>query len=358
MPLYRDEVVVLRTHKLGEADRIVTMLSRQHGKIRAVAKGVRRTASKFGSRLEPFMVADAQFYEGRSLDIITQAESIGSYGAAITSDYGSYTAASAMVETADKLTEDDGSLQQYLLLVGALRSLARREHTASLTLDSFLLRSFAIAGWSPSFHDCAMTGAPGPHSAFVVQLGGVVADAVAVNVELLEQAQQQVARGNGLGRIGEMAPAFHRTVIASDQHVRHDRLEGRVDHPDPRGVMVELAEAWIRSGDPVRRDCGYGLLYEASKLPPKKAPDEAFFLGIVERIASTIDREPERVRLAMATALMGIGKRTARLNAAALKVARAVGPIEFTSASGTCEPFDVAKHLDNDRLREKFSTVR
>lgn len=179
MPLYRDDVVVLRTHKLGEADRIVTMLSRNHGKIRAVAKGVRRTASKFGARLEPFMVADVQFFEGRSLDTITQAETLGAYGAAITSDYGSYTAASAMVETADKLTEDDGSLQQYLLLVGALRSLARREHGASLTLDSFLLRSLAIAGWAPSFVDCAMTGAPGPHSAFVVQLGGVVADEVA-----------------------------------------------------------------------------------------------------------------------------------------------------------------------------------
>ncbi len=170
---------MLRTHKLGEADRIVTMLSRHHGKIRAVAKGVRRTASKFGARLEPFMVADVQLYEGRSLDIITQAESLGSYGVEITSDYGSYTAASAMVETADKVTEDDGSLQQYLLLVGALRSLARREHAASLTLDSYLLRALSVAGWAPSFSDCAMTGAPGPHSAFVVQLGGVVADEVA-----------------------------------------------------------------------------------------------------------------------------------------------------------------------------------
>ncbi|MEB0015130.1 DNA repair protein RecO, partial [Glaciimonas sp. Cout2] len=82
-PVYRDEAVVLRTHKLGEADRIVTMLTRQHGKVRAVAKGVRRTASKFGARLEPFMVADVQLYEGRSLDIVTQAESIGSYGALI-----------------------------------------------------------------------------------------------------------------------------------------------------------------------------------------------------------------------------------------------------------------------------------
>lgn len=167
---------MLRTHKLGEADRIVTMLTRQHGKVRAVAKGVRRTASKFGARLEPFMVADVQLYEGRSLDIITQAESLGSYGAQITSDYPSYTAASAMVETADKLTESEVSLQQYLLLVGALRSLARKEHGASLTLDSYLLRALSMAGWAPSFHDCSRCGAVGEHSAVVVQLGGVVCD--------------------------------------------------------------------------------------------------------------------------------------------------------------------------------------
>ena len=176
MPVYRDECVVLRTHKLGEADRIVTMLSRQHGKIRAVAKGVRRTASKFGARLEPMMVADLQLYEGRSLDIVQQAESLGSYGALIASDYASYTAGSVMVETADKLTEAEAGLQQYLLLVGALRSLSRHEHAPQLTLDSYLLRALSIAGWSPSFGDCAVTGAPGPHSAFVVQLGGVVAD--------------------------------------------------------------------------------------------------------------------------------------------------------------------------------------
>jgi DNA repair protein RecO (recombination protein O) len=84
-----------------------------------------------------------------------------------------------MVETADKLTDDDGSLQQYLLLVGALRSLARREHPPTLTLDSYLLRALSIAGWAPSFVDCAVTGAPGPHTMFVVQLGGVVADDVA-----------------------------------------------------------------------------------------------------------------------------------------------------------------------------------
>jgi len=185
VPVYRDEAVVLRTHKLGEADRIVTLLTRQHGKVRAVAKGVRRTGSKFGARLEPFMVADVQLYEGRSLDIITQAESLASYGALITADYDSYTVASVMVETADKLTETEGSLQQYILLVGALRSLSRREHGPALTLDSYLLRAVSMAGWAPSFEDCARCGALGQHTtrgyhgAIVVQLGGVVCDACA-----------------------------------------------------------------------------------------------------------------------------------------------------------------------------------
>lgn len=118
--------------------------------------------------------------------------------------------------------------------------------------------------------------------------------------------------------------------------------------------VVELAVQWVRSDDPVRRDCGYGLLYEASKFTGKKAPSEGFFLAHVERIADTIARETERVRMSMGTALMGIGKRSAVLNGAALKVARDVGPIEFTSASGTCEPFDVVKHLTTDRLKEKL----
>ncbi|MGO2659393.1 DNA repair protein RecO [Mycetocola reblochoni] len=174
MPLYRDEAVVLRTHKLGEADRIITMLSRRHGKIRAVAKGVRRTSSRFGSRLEPFMVVDVQLYEGRSLDTITQAESLAGYGAAIVADYSAYTAASVMVETADRLSEAESSVQQYLLLVGALRSLARAEHPSDLARDSYLLRALSLAGWAPSFDDCARCGAPGPHDHVVVQLGGAV----------------------------------------------------------------------------------------------------------------------------------------------------------------------------------------
>lgn len=176
MPTYRDEFVVLRTHKLGEADRIVTMLSRRHGKVRAVAKGVRRTSSRFGARLEPFMVADVQVYAGRSLDIVQQAESLGSYGADIVADYERFTAANAMVETADRLNDAEATPQQYLLLVGGLRALARAEHGPRGILDSYLLRVMALSGWAPSLSSCARCGAPGPHTAFVAQLGGIVCD--------------------------------------------------------------------------------------------------------------------------------------------------------------------------------------
>ena len=174
MPTYRDEAVILRTHKLGEADRIVTMLSRRHGKVRAVAKGVRRTSSKFGSRLEPFMVADVQLYQGRSLDIVQQAESLGSYGAEIASHYDRFTSASAMVETADRLSDAEATPQQYLLLVGGLRALSRGEHAPRSILDSYLLRVMALSGWAPSLDDCARCAAPGPHATFVGQLGGLV----------------------------------------------------------------------------------------------------------------------------------------------------------------------------------------
>lgn len=174
MPTYRDEVVILRTHKLGEADRILTMLSRRHGKIRAVAKGVRRTSSRFGARLEPFMVADVQLYQGRSLDIVQQAESLGSYGADIAVHYDRYTSASAMVETADRLNEAEATPQQYLLLVGGLRALSRGEHASRSILDSYLLRAMALSGWAPGLGECARCGRPGPHDTFVAQLGGMI----------------------------------------------------------------------------------------------------------------------------------------------------------------------------------------
>ena len=174
MGLYRDEAVVLRTQKLGEADRIVALLTRRHGRVRAVAKGVRRTSSRFGSRLEPFMHVDLQLAEGRSLDVVTQAETLAPFGERICSDYGLYTTGTAMLETAERLVteEHEPAVQQYLLLVGGLRVLSRGERDPGLVLDSFLLRSLAVAGYAPSFADCVRCGRPGPHRSFSASAGG------------------------------------------------------------------------------------------------------------------------------------------------------------------------------------------
>jgi DNA repair protein RecO (recombination protein O) len=174
--LYRDEGIVLRTQKLGEADRIVTVLTRRTGKVRAVAKGVRRTKSKFGARLEPFSHVDLQLYTGRSLDIVSQAESIRSYGPAIVTDYPAYTAGTAVLETADRLTaeEKEPSLRMFLLVVGALRTLSDRTRPAGLVLDAFLLRAMSVAGWEPALGDCARCGTEGPHRHFSVPAGGSV----------------------------------------------------------------------------------------------------------------------------------------------------------------------------------------
>ncbi|AJT41023.1 DNA repair protein RecO [Psychromicrobium lacuslunae] len=173
---YRVDAVVLRTHKLGEADRIITLLSSERGQIRAVAKGVRRTSSKFGGRLEPFMVSDLQLVSGRTLDIISQAVTKSPYGQSIAAHYDRYTVATAMAETAEKLTDADAESAgaQYRLLVGALGALARGEHAAELILDSYLLRALATAGWAASFDACARCGTEGPHSAFSAALGGAV----------------------------------------------------------------------------------------------------------------------------------------------------------------------------------------
>jgi DNA repair protein RecO (recombination protein O) len=177
--LYRDEGIVLRTQKLGEADRIVTVLTRRTGRVRAVAKGVRRTASRFGARLEPFHRVDAQLYVGRSLDTVTQAEILDPFGAQLAGDYTRWTAGTAVLEAAERLTgeEREPALRLYLLVHGAVRALATRAHPAGLILDSFLVRALTVAGYAPALERCAGCGAAGPHAAFAPSAGGSVCPA-------------------------------------------------------------------------------------------------------------------------------------------------------------------------------------
>ncbi len=122
------------------------------------------------------MLIDVQLYEGKNLDTISQVETLAAYGKDIVDDYSAYTAATAILETAEKVTGPETATQQFILLVGALRSISNREHEVSLILDSYLLRALALAGWAPNFDSCTICSTPGPHRAFQLQLGGVVCE--------------------------------------------------------------------------------------------------------------------------------------------------------------------------------------
>ena len=119
-------------------------------------------------------------------------------------------------------------------------------------------------------------------------------------------------------------------------------------------IAFEVAKAWMASKDPVRRSCGYGLVYELAKDTKDKRLTDEFFLDCVEKIGKTITKEENGVRVGMGGALIGIGKRNKKLNAAAIEVAKAIGPIHFSDGDKKCEPMDVLKHLTSDYLRKKL----
>jgi len=181
VPVYRDEAVVLRTQKLGEADRIVTLLTKRNGRVRAVAKGVRRTGSRLGARVEPFSHVDLMLYTAtveakRGLDTVTQAETITPYGKQIAVDYTRYTAGTAMLETAERLTaeEREPTIRLFLLLVGGLRALATGEHTPRLVLDAFILRALACSGYEPTLSGCSRCDDSSGRLWFAPPAGGLV----------------------------------------------------------------------------------------------------------------------------------------------------------------------------------------
>jgi DNA repair protein RecO (recombination protein O) len=175
-PVFRDDALVLRVQKIGESDRVVTLLTRRHGRVRAVAKGVRRTMSRIGGRLEPFGHVDLQIAQGRSLHTVNQVEGIDLFGKRFLTDYPRYTTASAVAETAERLTpiEEEPALRLFLLTLGAIRALAEGDRPATLVLDAYLLRAMGLAGWAPALTECAVCGTRGQHRAFSVPAGGCV----------------------------------------------------------------------------------------------------------------------------------------------------------------------------------------
>jgi DNA repair protein RecO (recombination protein O) len=179
MPLYKEQGIVLRSIKLGEADKIVTILTQGSGKVRAVAKGVRKTRSRFGARLEPFTHVSLLLYRGRTLDTVTQAEIISPF-THVRADFLLIAAGETMVEAADKVAEEhERNVRLFLLLLAGLRTLEARPADAAAVAESFLLKLLSLSGFHPSLSACAGCGAAGPHEWFSAAAGGSVCPACA-----------------------------------------------------------------------------------------------------------------------------------------------------------------------------------
>ncbi len=170
---YRDEGVVLRTYKLGEADRIVVFMTHQHGKIRAVAKGVRKTKSKFGARLEPASQVNLALYEGRGeLQTVSDAEIIES-NRELREGFGLYTHTVPMLEAVDQVAQDhEPDPPLYRMLTRALRTLDERR--TPLVTTAFFWKLLSHSGFEPRLDVCARCESEESLSAFSVEAGGVL----------------------------------------------------------------------------------------------------------------------------------------------------------------------------------------
>lgn len=174
MATYRDQGIVLRTHKLGETDRILTLMTQGRGKVRAVAKGVRRPGSRFGGRLEPYSHVDLLLYEGRSLDVVTQADLLASHGN-VRLDWETSAAAAVLVELVDAVAiEGDRDNRLFLQLRAGLQALDAQPPDTRAFIDAFLLRVAGAVGFRVDTTRCATCGTMGPHPFLSVVHGGTL----------------------------------------------------------------------------------------------------------------------------------------------------------------------------------------
>ena len=159
MPSYRVRALALKKTKLGEADLIVTLLAEDGCQIRAVAKGARKTASRFGARVEPFSVADLLLHTGRSLEVITDAETVVSH-AALREDYDRCMAATVAADFLDKSSVECQTDDRLFGLATATFDALEQGAVGVLPalVVAFLVKGMAMQGYRPQFDACASCG--------------------------------------------------------------------------------------------------------------------------------------------------------------------------------------------------------
>ena len=200
MNQYRDDAVVLRTYKLGESDRIAVLLTENHGKVRAVAKGVRKTRSRLGSRLEPMSRVSVLLHKGRELDVVSQVESVDT-ASGLRGSLDKMTQGLAMLEAVDQMTVDREPVPHiHRMLTGALDTLAR--DGSALVVAAFYLKLLAAEGLAPVLDRCVGCDEDGEIVSFSVVDGGVQCRSCRTGTALSSGALDLMRRILG-GRLAE-----------------------------------------------------------------------------------------------------------------------------------------------------------
>ncbi len=154
MSTYKDEAIVLHAHDLGEADRIVSLITAGHGLRRAVAKGLKRTGSRFGARLEPFTHLHVVLHEGRNLDTVTQADIVNAH-APIRADFERFLFGESMLEVVEKSLQENQTLPRLFEILHVTLDVLEGEVTdLKLLLAAFHLKVCAIVGYHPRLERC------------------------------------------------------------------------------------------------------------------------------------------------------------------------------------------------------------
>ncbi|HWD24384.1 MAG TPA: DNA repair protein RecO [Acidimicrobiales bacterium] len=240
MPTYRDEAIAIRSIRLGEADRIVTFLTPEHGKVRAVAKGVRKTKSKIGARVEPPSHVALMCWRGRELDVVSQAETLDAFRA-VRDSLELFGSAIAMLEVADQIALERTPMPElFALTLNALRTLERTR--SPLVPGAYFLKLLVLEGVGPVTDVCVSCGEPGPLVAFDPGDGGFLCSSCRRGIPVAPEivALVQAVLSGGLARVlaespANLAPGFDRLTIAAVEHHLERRLRTTRHLFEPEG---------------------------------------------------------------------------------------------------------------------------
>src|SRR5215203_3672713 len=156
--LYKSKGIVLRSMRYGEADRILDLYTPERGLVSTIAKGIRRTKSRFGGRLEPLSCVDFLAYGGRTLDTITQAEVLRSFHG-VREDLARLEAAAGMVGSVRALSGgDEADRRVFNLLYNGFDALERGDSGFDSVEAAFGLKLSMLAGYAPQLEDCLGCG--------------------------------------------------------------------------------------------------------------------------------------------------------------------------------------------------------